>query len=70
VSETDTILRVRSDWPDLGFLAGDAVLVRGQETAEKEQIVVVVADDGDVSVERYDGQARVIGLVVEMWRRV
>lgn len=64
------LLRVRNDRLDLGYLKGDQLRVRETTTAEPGEIVVTRDTDGAIHLERNDGTRTVMGLVVEMNRRV
>lgn len=65
-----TLLRVRGDRPDLGYLDGDVLQVTPAIAAKPGQIVITATPDGTTTVQRYDGQDRVIGQVEWMYRRL
>lgn len=68
---SDRLVRVRCSDLKPEYQDGDWVQVRRQESAEDGQVCVVGLDDGTHLLRRWPVEgARVVGVVVEMYRRV
>lgn len=68
---TDYILHTKAALPAEGILAGDSLIVRGADTAEAGQLVVVAAS-GEATVVRLGPAERrqIVGLVIAVLRRL
>lgn len=68
--DTDYVIKVRASRLEPDYQAGDHVTVRQQKTAEPGAIVVALVDGGACVLRWPAEDARVLGVVTGMFRRV
>lgn len=68
--DTDFVLKVKDSRLEPDYQAGDHVTVKQQTTAEPGQIVVALVGEGASIVRWPVEDAKVLGVVTGMWRRL
>jgi SOS-response transcriptional repressor LexA len=68
--DTDFVLKVRDTTLEPDYQPGDHVSVRQAKTAEPGQIVVALVDEAAVLIRWPAEDARVLGVVTGMFRRL